>query len=263
MKFPILFDFFLLLLIICSSHGDAYNISPLVSGVLTSLLLSSTPPTNTDIPSLNNVIAGRYDSYSSAYDQLDGKTSASANTFGVLDLRQQASESVSGDVLEVAIGTGLQSEYYDAENINSFTGIDLSEGMLKIAQQRLANTLSSVNPRTLKLMNAEKLGFKDETFDTVIDTFSMCVIPNPDEAIKEIARVAKSGGKVILLENTRSDNIAVAMAQDVLEPFVTPMSKDCRWNVDVQSLAIKHGLKLVNDERRSFGTLQLGVYKKS
>ena len=93
-------------------------------------------------------------------------------------MRQQASKSVNGDVLEVAIGTGLQSEFYNAKNIKSFTGIDLSEGMLKAAKQKLSNTLSTVQSRQLEMMDAQELSFKDESFDTVIDTFSMCVIPN-------------------------------------------------------------------------------------
>ena len=177
-------------------------------------------------------------------------------------MRQQASKSVNGDVLEVAIGTGLQSEFYNAKNIKSFTGIDLSEGMLKAAKQKLSNTLSTVQSRQLEVMDAQELSFKDESFDTVIDTFSMCVIPNPDIAIQEMARVVKSGGNVILLENARSDNTIMGLFQDIMEPLVTPISKDCKWNVDVEALANKHSLRLVNSERKSLGTLQLGIYTK-
>ena len=258
-------------------------VPPVVGGALISFLVATATPTFPTFPTTppqsqsqsqsqaeaeaeadatQVILSNKYNEYSSTYDQLDGGSSASANAFGVLELRQQASKSVNGDVLEVAIGTGLQSEFYNAKNIKSFTGIDLSEGMLKAAKQKLSNTLSTVQSRQLEVMDAQELSFKDESFDTVIDTFSMCVIPNPDIAIQEMARVVKSGGNVILLENARSDNTIMGLFQDIMEPLVTPISKDCKWNVDVEALANKHSLRLVNSERKSLGTLQLGIYTK-
>jgi hypothetical protein len=69
--------------------------------------------------------------------------------------------------------------------------------------------------------------------------------------------------RVILLENTRSDNAMIATFQDVTEPLVAPLSKDCRWNTDVEKLAMAAGLSSVSDvEKIDFGTLMLGVYKK-
>ena len=93
----------------------------------------------------------------------------------------------------MAIGTGLQSEFYKAENIKSFTGIDLSGGMLRKARQKLSTTLPLANPN-LSVMDAQHLTFDDNSFDTVIDTFSLCVISEPDKALKEMARVVKENG---------------------------------------------------------------------
>ena len=263
-RYKPLFLHFIFFVILQFAGVDAYPAPAVVVGALASFLVAITPPiphTNQQ-PTLNSIVSDKYDSYSSTYDRLDGSSSASANAFGVLDLRQEASKSVHGDVLEIAIGTGLQSEYYDPKSITSFTGIDISEGMLEMARKKLSSTLSIVESKGLELMNAEKLRFEDEAFDTVIDTFSMCVIPNPDMAIQEMARVVKQDGEVILLENVKSDKEAVAIIQDVLEPLVTPISKNCKWNIDVNSFASMHGLRLVSSERKSLGTLQLGIYKK-
>jgi ubiquinone/menaquinone biosynthesis C-methylase UbiE len=74
--------------------------------------------------------------------------------------------------------------------------------MLTEAKAKISSVITKV-PIELQIMNAEKLSFLDNSFDTVIDTFSLCVIPDPKSAIVEMARVVKPTGRVILLENTR------------------------------------------------------------
>ena len=74
--------------------------------------------------------------------------------------------------------------------------------MLIEAKAKIASVITKV-PIELQIMNAEKLSFLDNSFDTVIDTFSLCVVPDPESAIVEMARVVKPTGRVILLENTR------------------------------------------------------------
>ena len=66
----------------------------------------------------------------------------------------------------------------------------------------------------------------------------------------------------MLLENTRSDNALLGGVQDVLEPLVTPLSKNCRWNTDVPKLAKEAGLKEVSSSRQDVRTLMLGIYNK-
>ena len=70
-----------------------------------------------------------------------------------------------------------------------------------------------------------------------------------------------TSGNVVLLENTRSDIKMIGITQDLLEPFVTPLARDCKWNVDIDSLAKESGLHLLQKEKRSWGTLELGVYE--
>jgi ubiquinone/menaquinone biosynthesis C-methylase UbiE len=142
-----------------------------------------------------------YDEYSETYDRLDG--SSLTKFLGIDEMRKSAGSYVYGDVLEVAIGTGLQSKFYDWDLIQSFTGIDLSDGMLQEASKRvfMEAEVHSANPVIIELanMNAENLNFKDDKFDTAIDTFSMCVVADPGKVVKEMSRVVKPGGRVILL----------------------------------------------------------------
>jgi methyltransferase OMS1, mitochondrial len=99
----------------------------------------------------------------------------------------------------------------------------------------------------------------------VIDTFSLCVINDPLKSVQEMTRVVKPvTGKVVLLENNISKIPLLAAIQNLLEPLVTHMSKDCRWNVDVHELAVKAGLEEIEAYHRDvdLGTIVLGVYQK-
>ena len=202
----------------------------------------------------------KYDEYSVVYDNLNGGNTA--KLLGVDQLRADAAQYVSGDVLEVAVGTGLQVKYYNPNTLKSFTGVDQSQGMLKQAENKLASTLSTVSTR-LRQMDAEQLQFNDDSFDTVVDTFSMCVIPRPESAIKEMIRVAKPSGLVVLLENTRSDNKLLGLFQDATEPAITKLSKECRWNTDIKKITEQNlNVRQIATKSIAGGTVQLNVYQK-
>ena len=214
------------------------------------------------IPLLSGITAallsGNYDTYASTYDSLNGETIASS--FGVNDLRKRASNFVRGDVLEICIGTALQSDFYDWTAISSFKGVDSSAEMIKLAQLRL-NQLSDTSPipKDLILHDVKSLPFRDSVFDTVIDTFSLCVVDDPLEVIREMKRVTKPRGKVILVENSRSNIPLLGFFQDVSEPIITPLSKNCRWNTDVPKLAQEAGLSQC--ELLSYAILNTFIFK--
>jgi ubiquinone/menaquinone biosynthesis C-methylase UbiE len=137
----------------------------------------------------------------------------------------------SGDVLEVAVGTGLNLALYDWSRLTSLTGLDLSDGMLaeaagriqaapELAQASLVTTRSSDSssggssssssngsvPVRLVQADVAQLPFPDGSFDVVLDTFSLCVFGQPQAALDEMARVLRPGGRLLLLEHSRSDN---------------------------------------------------------
>ena len=101
---------------------------------------------------------------------------------------------VARNVLEIAVGSGLQAKYYDPSSIKSFTGIDSSQGMLNEAKKDIY--LQNLPLLQLKVMDATNLKFdlndKNEgIFDTIIDTYSLCVINDPQKAVNEMARLVK------------------------------------------------------------------------
>eukprot|EP01031_Cornospumella_fuschlensis_P037561 gene37561-45620_t len=200
-----------------------------------------------------------YDTYAETYDNLDkGKV---AEMLGLSALRDELGGLVGGDVLEVAVGTGIQLEHYDWKKIISFVGIDSSQGMLLKAKTKLRDLqLKSLAPKAafLQQMSVEHLDFPDNQFDTVVDTFSFCVFPEPGAALDEMVRVSKPGARILLLENSRSTSPVLGALQDLSEPVITPMSKGCRWNTNVPKIVSqnKH-VNVVYSKAVQHGTIVL------
>lgn len=125
------------------------------------------------------------------------------------------SEVTTGDVLEIGVGTGKNIPYY-TPNIN-ITAIDLSSKMLIRAQKKTSALDIAVD---LSQMDAQLLGFKSDSMDTVITTFVFCSIPDPMRGLAEIRRVLKPDGHVILLEHMRSKYEGLGKLMDSLDPLV-------------------------------------------
>lgn len=219
-------------------------------------------------PNSHAAIELPYNEYAKTYNALDG--GQAAEVLGINALRARAARFATGNVLEVAIGTGLQAPYYDFSSsgkITAFTGIDQSPAMLDAARLSPALTLTAPPHLRLLTMDAARLDLPDASFDTVVDTFSMCVFPDPPAVLAEMTRVLKPHGTLILLENTISTDPLLRAVQNAMEPLVTPFSKGCRWNVDVPALVAEQrsrgaGLEVVDSADEQMGTFALIVLRK-
>ena len=135
------------------------------------------------------------------------------------DSRSWACGQATGQVLEVAVGTGLNlSTYPDGV---ALTGVDLSDAMLDGARTRAAQLGSTA---TLLIGDAHSLPFDDTSFDTVVCTFGLCAIPDTDAAISEMARVLRPGGRLILVDHIESSSRAARVVQRLLETLTVPLA---------------------------------------
>jgi ubiquinone/menaquinone biosynthesis C-methylase UbiE len=126
------------------------------------------------------------------------------------------SEVPDGHVLEVGVGTGKNFSYYPAGI--EVTGIDLSDRMLARARQKAGKLGRSIQ---LREMDAQQLDFPDDTFDAAAATFVLCSVPDPKRGLREMARVVKPGGRIVLLEHVRIDHPAIiGKVMDLLDPLV-------------------------------------------
>lgn len=156
------------------------------------------------------------------------------------DLRKKILSEAEGKVLEVGVGTGKNLEYYppDCEII----GIDLSPGMLEKAKVKAQNLQLELS---LQEMDAQELQFPDHSFDTVVATCVFCSVPDPIKGLKEIKRVCKPGGKILLLEHVRSENPILGEIMDILDPITVRLigphiNRRTVENIETAGLKIKH-----------------------
>ena len=185
---------------------------------------------------LNEKIRKRYDRVSGVYDSMDKMMRDS--------WRQDLLKDVRGEVLEVGIGTGANLPFYP-EGIQ-LTGIDFSPKMLEHANRKV-ETLSLPYQVTLTEMDAQQMDFPDDTFDYVVTTCVFCSVPDPVRGLKEIGRVCKPDGRILMLEHMRSDNEAVGKAMDVLNPLVVNT-----WGANINRKTLENiseaGLRIVEKE---------------
>lgn len=118
-------------------------------------------------------------------------------------------------ILEVGVGTGKNFAYYPG--YARITGIDFSPGMLKQAVSQRERKKTVVD---LELMDVQSLYFADNSFDTVVATFVFCSVPMPIKGLKELHRVCKPGGQVLLLEHVLSSKPPLAWLMRRLNPLV-------------------------------------------
>ena len=121
-------------------------------------------------------------------------------------------------VLEVGVGTGKNLNYYP-EGVEA-TGIDFSPRMLTKAEKRANDLGIEVD---LKEMDAQQLSFPDHSFDTVFATFVFCSVPDPVLGLREMRRVCKPDGILLLLEHMRPGNRLLGLVFDALNPMVVRM----------------------------------------
>ena len=153
----------------------------------------------------NEKIKRRYNRLSKVYDLFENPMESMTTD----SWRNKMMESIEGKlVLEVGVGTGKNLAYYPEKL--TVVGIDFSEKMLEKAKSKIEEKENI----TLIEMDAQEMTFPDDTFDTVVCSCVFCSVPDPVTGLKEMRRVCKPGGKIIMLEHMRSNHKFLGKAMD-------------------------------------------------
>jgi ubiquinone/menaquinone biosynthesis C-methylase UbiE len=183
---------------------------------------------------MTNKIKKRYNRVAGFYDILDKPMEMAASKW-----REKLLSGAKGKVLEVGIGTGRNIPYYP-DNVE-LTGIDFSPKMVEIARRKAKNRK---NVKILEI-DAENLEFKDNTFDTVVTSCVFCSVPNPVQGLKEIKRVCKNGGKIVMLEHVKSHKKMVGPLMDAFN-FIPLHIYGANINRETVDNLLKAGFKPQN-----------------
>jgi ubiquinone/menaquinone biosynthesis C-methylase UbiE len=148
-----------------------------------------------------------------------------------------------GRVLEVGIGTGLNFEHYDRTRVAQVVGLDPGVEMHRQARKRAG--AAGIDAQLVAL-SAERIPFDDGAFDTVLVTYTLCTIPDPVAALKEMRRVLKPAGRLLFCEHGLAPEAPVRAWQRRLTPPWSKMAGGCHLDRDIPGLLQQAGFRFVD-----------------
>jgi len=147
-------------------------------------------------------------------------------------IRQDLLSAAQGAVLEVGAGTGVNIAHYDPTRIESLTMSDLDDRGLVITE-RVGRLQPELSDRVVVTrIDAQRLPFPDNTFDTVVATLLFCSVECQPCGFDEILRVLKPTGRYLFMEHVRPEHAAMATLFDVVNPVWKQISRGCNLNRD-------------------------------
>src|SRR5437867_8180660 len=187
----------------------------------------------------NASLAKTYEKLASVYDLTFGP----ALHPGRVDAIQRMAIKPGDRVLEVGVGTGINAPLYPTDC--SVTGIDLSSSMLEKARERVAR--KGVENVRLLQMDAANLKFADDTFDIVYAPYVISVVPDPVAVTREMWRVCRPGGRIVILNHFRSRNPLIASIERIISPFTVHIG--FKSDLDLPAFVAQADLEPVSIEK--------------
>lgn len=174
--------------------------------------------TTTDLDT--HAIAVAYDRWAPVYDLVFGAVFERGRRASI-----DAAERIGGRILEVGVGTGVSLPDYARKN--RIFGVDISEGMLRKAQERVTE-LGLTNVEGLAVMDAERLDFPDNSFDVVVAQYVVTAVPNPEAALDEFVRVIRPGGEIVIVTRIGAE----AGLRRSIEHWFQPVVRKLGWRTE-------------------------------
>ena len=155
-------------------------------------------------------------------------------------MRQRVTEGLEGDIVEIGFGSGLNVPYYPS-TVRSVKAIDPSAVGQTLAHDRVA---AAGMPIAYVGLDGAHLPLADGSADHVLSTWTLCTIPDVDDALAEVRRVLRPGGSLHFLEHGRSPDAKVARTQDRFTPINRRLGGGCHLNRPIRDLLDRSGLEV-------------------
>ena len=157
--------------------------------------------------------------------------------------RAKVVPNASGNILEIGIGSGLNLPYYSKSKITKLYGLDPSEELCEMANKNA--TKQSMHVEML-ISSAEEIELPKDSIDTVVMTYTLCTIPNPTDALKEIKRVMKVDAKMLFCEHGTAPDKNIIKWQNRINPLWGKLFGGCNINRDIPNILLSAGFKIKN-----------------
>ena len=155
--------------------------------------------------------------------------------------RKKIVPEASGTILEIGIGSGLNIPYYQKSKINKVIGLEPSEQLCKMAKKTADDNNFSID---FLVNGAEEIELPSNSIDTILLTYTLCSIPEPYRALKEIMRVMKSDGRILFCEHGIAPDEVVQKWQNRINPIWGKLFGGCNINRDIPNILKNGGFKI-------------------
>lgn len=185
-------------------------------------------------------------------------------TSGFDKYRARTAEGLSGRVVEIGFGSGLNVPHYPP-GVQDVMAVEPAQVARQRAERRSPESAVRVEHVG---RDGQRLSLDDASCDAALCTFTLCTVPDPSLALAELLRVLKPGGTVHFLEHGLSPDPGVARWQQRIEPFQRRLADGCHLTRDPVSLVEQAGFVMQRNEQRyvsgpkPWSWLTLGVAAK-
>jgi phosphatidylethanolamine/phosphatidyl-N-methylethanolamine N-methyltransferase len=190
----------------------------------------------------NDFVEGVYEKLAKVYDLTFGPTLHP----GRLVALEQMGIKAGDRILEVGVGTGINVGLYPRNC--DVTGIDFSASMLDKARERV--TRKGLSNVWLHEMDAGNLSFANESFDIVYAPYVISVVSDPVRVVREMRRVCRPGGKIIILNHFRSQSPIMARMERAISPFTVHIG--FKADLDLPGFLAQAELRPISIQKVSF-----------
>jgi ubiquinone/menaquinone biosynthesis C-methylase UbiE len=185
----------------------------------------------------------------------------------IMKARSRIVPQASGDVLELGCGGGINMQFYDPALISSFSGLDPSPGLLEGAHKAAQAKGMKADIRG---GIGEAMPFADDSFDTVLVTFTLCSVDDQRQVLSEMRRVLRPSGKILFLEHGSAPDAGVQKWQRRIEPIWKRIGGNCHLTRPVTQAYEAAGFVISASEKnympktpRPFGWIEWGEARKN
>jgi ubiquinone/menaquinone biosynthesis C-methylase UbiE len=177
-------------------------------------------------------------------------------------VRKSSARELHGTVLEIGFGSGMNVPYYPAA-VEKILAVDPSSVARRIGKKRIVRAQCVIEDVGL---DAERIALNGGVADCALSTFTLCTIPDVENAVREVKRILKPGGRLYFAEHGRAPEPGVARWQDRLTPLQRALFGNCHLNRDVRAMLERGGFRIERMETsylksapRTHGYLNVGV----